>query len=68
MTEQDMQEKIAEALMEYGEEWPNEADAVVRVRSFEEDGVLTMNAGLTVRCETEDDGEVEFQVTIVRSR
>lgn len=39
-------------------------DGVANVSTFEEAGVLTMNAGLVVRM---DDGS-EFQLTIVRSR
>ena len=42
-------------------------DALVnlrRVRTYEEEGILTQNAGLTV---TTADGS-EFQITIVRSR
>ena len=37
---------------------------VTRVRTFDEEGVLTNNAGLTI---TTADGS-EFQLTIVRSR
>lgn len=44
-----------------GGEWFSENN--VRVRSFEECGVMTSNAGFVVRV-----GDREFQVTVVRSR
>ncbi len=43
---------------------PDDLVNLRRVRTFDEDGVLTQNAGLTV---TTADGS-EFQLTIVRSR
>ena len=43
---------------------PDDLVNLRRVRTFDEDGVLTQNAGLTVMTA---DGS-EFQVTIVRSR
>jgi hypothetical protein len=39
-------------------------DGIANVTTFEEAGVLTMNAGLVV---TLDDGS-EYQITVVRSR
>jgi hypothetical protein len=41
-----------------------EADAIREVVTYEDAGVLTLNAGLVVRM---DDGS-EFQITVVRSR
>jgi len=43
---------------------PDDLVNLRRVRTFDEEGVLTQNAGLTV---TAADGS-EFQLTIVRSR
>jgi hypothetical protein len=43
--------------------WSDDGDKP-RVRSFEEAGVLTRNAGLVLRA---PDGQ-EFQITVVRSR
>jgi hypothetical protein len=51
-----MQEAIAESIDFQAEQ--------ASTRSFEEEGVLTMNEGLTVRLPT----GAEFQITIVRSR
>ena len=56
MTETTFRELLTDALLNHDEE-------PVEVTSFQEDGVLTMNEGVTVRM---DDG-TEFQVTIVRS-
>ena len=41
------------------------ADRVAAVRTFEDDGVLTMNRGLVIEAV---EGRNEFQVQIVRSR
>ncbi len=57
MTEKEM-ESLLQMLLE------EELSEGARVRSFEEVGVLTRNAGLVVRL---PDGS-EFQITIVRSR
>jgi len=51
-----MQETIADALYEQ--------DDIASARTFEDVGVLTLNAGLVVRT---SDGS-EFQITIVQSR
>jgi len=43
---------------------PDELSDLIRVATFEEDGVLTKNRGLVLRAR---DGS-EYQITIVRSR
>ena len=60
MNEEEMQNWLREAIENHSE--GNETFAAVR--SYEEAGVLTNNAGLVLRM---PDGR-EFQLTIVRSR
>jgi hypothetical protein len=56
MNEADIQEIITDAIADQ--------DEIIRVRTFEEAGVLTTNNGLVIRT---SDGS-EFQITIVQSR
>jgi hypothetical protein len=55
-TEEEVREWLAEAIME--------ADDDARIRTFAEAGLLTNNEGLVLRFPS----DVEFQITIVRSR
>jgi hypothetical protein len=64
MNDQDIQELIENALFLASEENDEEWEKVESIRSFDEEGVLTMNKGLVLRME---DGS-EFQITIVQSR
>lgn len=57
-SEADLAVLLAEVISE-SREMPLDSD----VRSFAEDGLLTMNEGLVLRV-----GDGEFQLTIVRSR
>lgn len=61
MDENQMQELVQDLLALHD---PVEGPAVANVRTFEEAGILTMNAGVVVRME--DDSE--FQLTIVQSQ
>jgi hypothetical protein len=63
MTEQDMLERVTEALDLLDAETPNGDEDCSRVSTFEEDQIMTTNKGLVIRV-----GSNEFQVTIVRSR
>ena len=55
---------FAELLREVLDESGNDAQAFRRIETFEEAGILTLNAGLVVEL---TDG-TEYQITIVRSR
>jgi hypothetical protein len=70
-TAQDLEGALHDALtgVEYGDDHEDigaelaNAFEGVRARSFEEEGVLTRDAGLVVKV-----GDAEYQITIVRSR
>lgn len=59
MDENELAERIREALLDYEEENPAELG---RTTTFEEDGTLTNNAGLTIEI-----GGRRFQVTVVEA-
>ena len=65
-----LNEALAVALGEVEEDgmtMPTELEHLIRVATFEEEGVLSSNPGLVLRFNR--DGEVrEFQIGIVRSR
>lgn len=60
MNEEEFGERLAEAIISYFDE---DDMPRVRVHTFRDAGLLTMNNGLVVRV-----GDAEFQVQIVRSR
>jgi hypothetical protein len=64
VTDHEIAVMLSNLLYSADSEAQNECADIERVTSFEDGGVLTMNAGLTLRLA---DG-TEFQVTIVRSR
>jgi hypothetical protein len=59
MTEEEFESFLADAIAEHSEE----TERPLAVVAYADAGILTMNKGLVVRV-----GEMEFQVTIVRSR
>jgi hypothetical protein len=63
MTEQEMEDTLRE-LIETAMEEREDEEQELRVESFEEAGILTMNKGLVI----ETASGAKFQVTIVRSR
>ena len=60
MTAHDFEELLDEALGEYAEDGVQD---IKSIRSFEDAGVLTKNAGIVIKFK---DGN-EFQITIVKS-
>jgi hypothetical protein len=63
-------EALAVALGEIDEgdmTMPTELESLIRVSTFEEEGVLSGDPGIVLRF-NRDGGVTEFQVTIVRSR
>jgi hypothetical protein len=63
MDEQDMMDRITEALDLLDAEEPNGDDEYSVVETFQEAGIMTTNKGLIVRV-----GGDEFQITVVQSR
>jgi hypothetical protein len=61
MTEEALEELLTQALEDFADE--NDEVPRLRIRTFEEAGVLTRNRGLVLRID-----DAEFQVQVVRSR
>lgn len=62
MNEDDVIDMISEALFMYEDEYSNEnPDESISIRTYEEVGMLTNNAGFVLRI-----GDHKFQVTVVK--
>jgi hypothetical protein len=64
MTEQEMENYLAEAIELHNADEDFDLESNIRILTYEEAGIMTYNKGLVLRT---PDGD-EFQITIVKSR